>query len=80
MQGQDAVLLQPNPVDQVLSISATSAISSLRIISADGRAVHVQRVLATTALVDVAALKAGAYLLIAELNDGTTARERFIKH
>jgi len=80
MQGQDAVLLQPNPVDQVLSISATSAISLLRIISADGREVHVQRVLATTAVVDVAALKAGAYLLIAELNDGRTARERFIKH
>ncbi|MFN8349848.1 MAG: T9SS type A sorting domain-containing protein [Flavobacteriales bacterium] len=79
VQGQEAMLLQPNPVGQVLSISATSTLSSLRIISADGRAVHAQRVHATTAVVDVAALKAGAYLLIAELNDGTTARERFIK-
>ncbi len=79
VQGQEAMLLQPNPVSQVLSISASSAISSLRIISADGRSVHAQRVRATTAVVDVAALKAGAYLLIVELNDGTTARERFIK-
>ncbi|HRT52763.1 MAG TPA: T9SS type A sorting domain-containing protein, partial [Flavobacteriales bacterium] len=78
-QGDQAVHLQPNPVSDVLGITSSANITSLRILAADGREVLAQSVRTATAEVNVAELKAGAYLLIATFADGTEAHERFIK-
>ncbi|MFZ1331196.1 MAG: T9SS type A sorting domain-containing protein [Flavobacteriales bacterium] len=79
-QGQGQVRLLPNPVEDQLTVSSSGIIGLIRIISADGREVVRWNSGGGSASIDVKELKSGAYLLIAELNNGTSAHARFIKH
>ena len=79
-QGEGQLRLLPNPVEDQLTVSSSGIIGLIRIISADGREVVRWNSRRGSASIDVQELNCGAYLLIAELNNGTTARERFIKH
>jgi hypothetical protein len=72
--------LTPVPVSDLLTVRASSGIASLRIMAADGREVLPSNTRGSGSSIDVSRLRAGAYLLIAELNNGTTARARFIKN
>ncbi|MBK9176958.1 MAG: T9SS type A sorting domain-containing protein [Flavobacteriales bacterium] len=72
--------LSPVPASDVLRVNSVVGLSSLRVISADGREVLAQSARGTSADVDASSLKSGAYVLIAELQNGTAARERFVKH
>jgi hypothetical protein len=76
---EPGVMVAPNPVSALLSITAASPIARLRIVSADGRVVHSAGMIADRAVVDVEALKCGAYTVLAELHDGSIGRARFIK-
>ncbi|MFZ1694403.1 MAG: T9SS type A sorting domain-containing protein [Flavobacteriales bacterium] len=83
-QGQaqvpEAMRLMPNPVNDVLFISANGNLASFRITAADGREVMARTVRAASASIAVDQLNAGAYLLIVTFTNGNEARERFIKH
>ena len=76
---EPGVRVAPNPVSALLSITAASPIARVRIVSADGRVVHSAGMIADRAVVDVEALKSGAYTVLAELHDGSIGRARFIK-
>ncbi|MBL7938538.1 MAG: T9SS type A sorting domain-containing protein [Flavobacteriales bacterium] len=78
-QGQEAMRLLPNPVNDELRISANGGVASLRIIASDGREVLTRSVRAANTSIAVGKLQPGAYVLIATFTDGTEARERFIK-
>ncbi len=73
------LLLSPVPVIDQLNVASPIEIRSVRLVAADGRDAGQRSVRATSAAIDVSRLNAGAYLLIAELENGTTSRERFIK-
>jgi hypothetical protein len=52
----------------------------VRILAADGREVLRMTARSTHLRIELNGLKSGSYLLIAELENGTAVRERFIKH
>jgi hypothetical protein len=62
-----------------LNLTATTEIRSVRIIATDGREVGQRSIQATSGAIDVSMLRAGAYLLVATMSDGSAARKRFIK-
>ena len=70
--------LAPNPARDQLSMNSTSCIDAVSILSADGREVMRLTMRSRSATVHVADLPSGAYFLIANMNNGTIARERFI--
>ena len=72
--------LAPVPATEFLKVSAQRQITSLRILTADGREVFQRTIRATSAAIDVSGLRTGAYLLVATLDNGITAHERFVKH
>ncbi len=72
--------LLPNPATDLLTVTSNTGIISIRIVAADGREVLRSNLRTSSARVDVNNLMSGAYLLIADLTNGTTARERFIKN
>ena len=78
-RANDVIRLLPNPVDDVLRISANGTISSLRMISADGRTVDLRSGRSANREITVDGLHSGAYLLIVTFTDGTEVHERFIK-
>ena len=73
------LVLAPVPAQDELIVTSGSAIGVIRILGADGRVVLQASARSTQVRIDLAGLKAGAYVLLAELENGTTARERFIK-
>lgn len=74
------ITVAPNPANDQLSISAPASIARVRVLSADGREVLQRSARSSKADLDVSGLPGGSYYIIAELNDGTIVRERFIKH
>ena len=74
-----ALELSPVPVSDRLNLTATTEIRSVRIIATDGREVGQRSIQATSGAIDVSMLRAGAYLLVATMSDGSAARKRFIK-
>jgi uncharacterized repeat protein (TIGR01451 family) len=74
-----AISLAPVPASDELIVTSDAAIANVRIVSADGREVMRVSARSTQLRIDLNGLKSGAYLLIAELENGNTARERFIK-
>ncbi len=79
-QGQGQMRLLPNPVNDQLRIASDGTIERIVILSADGRVGKQWNLRASNGSIDVKDLTSGAYMLIAELSNGTIARERFIKH
>ena len=75
-----AISLAPVPASDELIVSSGEAMANVRILAADGREVMRVSARSTQLRIDLNGLKSGAYLLIAQLENGTTARERFIKH
>ncbi len=74
-----AIRLAPVPASDELMVSSSATMERIRVIGADGREVLRMNARSTHGRIDLNALKSGAYLLEAELENGTTARERFIK-
>ncbi|MBK8228272.1 MAG: DUF11 domain-containing protein [Flavobacteriales bacterium] len=79
-EGTIRLQLAPVPVTDQLNVAAAMEMLSVRIIAADGREVDRRSVRASSAVIDVSGLKAGAYLISATLATGNEVRERFIKH
>jgi hypothetical protein len=77
---ESQVKLSPVPVTDLLNISASTGIRAIRIFAADGREVDHRSIQTTSGTIDLSALNAGAYLLVATMANGGSARERFIKH
>ncbi|MBL7984225.1 MAG: T9SS type A sorting domain-containing protein, partial [Flavobacteriales bacterium] len=69
----------PNPADDRLLFSYAERIALVRILTADGREAMRRTVRSNTAELVVGGLSCGAYVLVAELENGGTARTRFIK-
>ncbi len=78
-QERSAISLAPVPASDELIVTSSDAIANVRILAADGRDVMRMSARSTHVRIDLNGLKSGAYLLLAELENGTTARERFIK-
>ena len=79
VQLEPGIAVAPNPVSALLNVTTASPIARLRIVSADGRVAHSTGMITDRAAIDVAALKSGAYTVIAELPNGSIARARFTK-
>jgi uncharacterized repeat protein (TIGR01451 family) len=77
--GQEQLVLLPNPATDHLRISSEGTMRNILIIAADGR--EVLRVSPNTqsSLIDVSGLSAGPYVVLSTLYDGTLQRGRFIK-
>ena len=73
------IALAPVPASDELVVSSGDAMANVRILAADGREVMRMAGRSTQMSIDLSGLKSGAYLLSVELDNGTTARERFIK-
>ncbi len=78
-QSQDDMRLLPNPVNDQLLISSDGTIDMITIIAADGREVMRRRMRTTSGTLDVSGLQAGSFFLVAILENGSIAHERFIK-
>ncbi len=78
-QEMSSISLAPMPASDELIVSSGMSIGLVRVLSADGREVLHMNARSTRARIDLNGLRSGAYLLVAELENGTTARERFIK-
>ncbi|MBK9148037.1 MAG: hypothetical protein IPM12_09520 [Flavobacteriales bacterium] len=78
-QRSSAISLAPVPASDELIVTSGDAMSNVLILAADGREVMRMSARSPHLRIDLNGLKSGAYLLIAELQHGTTARERFIK-
>jgi uncharacterized repeat protein (TIGR01451 family) len=78
-QEGSAISLAPVPASDELIVSSGDALANVRILAADGREVMRMSARSTRVRIDLNGLKSGAYLLLAELENGTMARERFIK-
>jgi hypothetical protein len=78
-QEKSSISLAPMPASDELIVSSGMSIGLVRVLSADGREVLHMNARSTRARIDLNGLRNGAYLLVAELENGTTARERFIK-
>jgi hypothetical protein len=74
-----ALSLAPVPTNDELIVHSVTGIRTLRVHGADGREVLQVNARSTHARIDLNGLRTGTYLLVAELENGTTARERFIK-
>ena len=74
-----AMTLSPVPASDRLSITGTDAIERLTVLSADGRVVLRANFRAMSGTLDLHRLSRGAYLLIAEMDDGAIMHERFVK-
>ncbi len=79
-QHGSGLMLAPVPVSDQLSISSARMIERVSILATDGRMVKQANLRASNGGIEVKELTSGAYLLIAEFTNGTTARERFVKH
>jgi uncharacterized repeat protein (TIGR01451 family) len=77
---RSALSLAPVPASDELILSSGVAMANVRILGADGREVIRMAARSTHVRIELSGLKSGAYLLIAELENGNMARERFIKH
>ena len=73
------VSLAPVPASDELIVSSGMAIGLVRVLSTDGREVMQLNARTTHARINLNGLISGVYLVDAELEDGTTAHERFIK-
>ena len=78
-QEGSAISLAPVPASDELIVSSGDALANVRILAADGREVMRMSARSTRVRIDLNGLKSGAYLLLAELENGTMARECFIK-
>ncbi len=81
IRGQEVghLRIAPVPVIDRLNVSGIMPGDRLRILGADGRLLMQRASLGHVHQLDVTGLPAGAYLLLADLSDGTIARQRFIK-
>ncbi len=79
-QGQGQLRLHPNPANDLLRISSDRSIDAFTIVAADGREVMRRTLRSLNASVDVSGLRAGSYFVLATLTNGSSVRERFIKH
>jgi len=68
----------PVPAKDRLNITATSSISSLRVVASDGREVDIPYTRTAFSSLDVSGLQPGAYLLVVRYTEGTESRQRFI--
>ncbi len=73
------ISLAPVPASDELIVASGMAIGLVRVLSTDGREVMRMNARSPRARIDLNGLKSGAYLLVADLENGTTARERFLK-
>jgi len=78
-QGGSGISLSPVPASDLLHITSLQDIASVLITTVDGRVVFAQGVTSAAPSINVSRLNPGAYLLIATFNDGTSARQCFIK-
>ncbi|MBK9148033.1 MAG: T9SS type A sorting domain-containing protein [Flavobacteriales bacterium] len=78
-QSLEAIRLLPNPANDQLWISSDGTIYMITIIAADGREVLRRRMRTTSGTIDVSGLRAGSFFLVAILDNGSIAHERFIK-
>jgi uncharacterized repeat protein (TIGR01451 family) len=69
----------PIPTSDVVHITATSVMRSVRILSLDGSEAARYAVNASSTALDLSALHSGSYLLISELVDGSQAHQRITK-
>jgi uncharacterized repeat protein (TIGR01451 family) len=72
------ITLAPNPATDEVIVTGAGMIDHVRIVASDGRTILARNPMAYRDAIEVSSLKAGAYLLIAELANGTHAREHFI--
>jgi len=79
-QEEGRVRLQPNPVSDRITVTSSTAIEAFTILAADGREVMSRSLRTSSTTFDVSGLRAGSYLFLATLNNGSLVRERFIKH
>ena len=72
--------MAPVPTHDLLQVSTSALMTKVALIAADGRHVLTRSISSNTIVLDVAPLKAGPYLLITTMEDGTAVRGRFVKH
>ena len=75
----EGLLLSPVPVRDVLHFTSTRELTGVKVIAADGRLVWQQPVQGKSGDLHTSGLKAGMYVLIGSLGDGSTTRQRFVK-
>jgi uncharacterized repeat protein (TIGR01451 family) len=73
------LLLSPVPVHDVLHFTSERKLTGVQVIAADGRLVLSTPVHGLSGNIRVSELKAGTYLILGLRNDGSTARQRFVK-
>ena len=74
----NTIQVWPVPAKDRLNISASSPISSLRVVASDGREVDIPYTRTTLSSLDVSGLQPGAYLLEVRYTEGTDSHQRFI--
>jgi uncharacterized repeat protein (TIGR01451 family) len=74
----NTIQVWPVPAKDRLNITATSSISSLRVVASDGREVDIPYTRTAFSSLDVSGLQPGAYLLVVRYTEGTESRQRFI--
>jgi hypothetical protein len=79
-QAQAQVMIFPNPVADVLYLTANSTVVDITIRTADGRLVRTVRGGDRMAVIDVADLPGGVFIAEVMCADGLRSRERFVKH
>ena len=75
----NALQLYPNPATSIVNVAAHKSIEQVDIVSIDGRRIQSMKIIGTRAVVSVAALQKGTYLLIIKYKDGTWGNKLIIK-
>jgi uncharacterized repeat protein (TIGR01451 family) len=74
----NTIQVWPVPAKDRLNITASSPISSLRVVASDGREVDIPYTRTAFSSLDVSGLQAGVYLLVMRNEDGIESRQRMI--
>ena len=67
---QDAILMQPNPASDMISLQSDTAIDAVEIYSMDGRLMMEHKVISQNVQVNVSVLHNGMYIVKALVKDG----------
>jgi hypothetical protein len=73
-----AVLLAPNPADQVVVIATATPMGGTQVVDIQGRTVHQRSETGDRTSIDTRALAPGTYLVIITLASGRQVRERLV--